>query len=105
MNPAFQYVTYALAFLASGAGVVGYFKANVSKSTIDLYKEDNEALRNRLNTLEEDKRATAAKIAALEDANKFLGQVVTQADNIAYVKSAVDKNTELLNRIAGAVGA
>lgn len=105
MSPVFQYVAYALAFIASGAGVVGYFKANVSKSTIDLYKEDNDALRTRLVTLEEDKKTTAAKLSALEDANKFLGQVVTQADNIAYVKAAVDKNTVLLNRIAGAVGA
>lgn len=105
MNPAFQYVAYTLAFIASGAGVVGYFKANVSKSTIDLYKEDNDALRSRLTTLEEDKVVANAKIEALGNANKFLGQVVTQADNIAYVKAAVDKNTVLLNRIAGAVGA
>lgn len=105
MTPVFQYITYATAFVASGAGVVGYFKANVSKSTIDLYKDDNDALRIRLTSLEEDKRTKDAKISALEDANKFLGQVVTQADNIAYVKTAVDKNTDLLNRIVAATGA
>lgn len=105
MNPIFQYVAWFTAFVASGAGVVGYFKANVSKSTIELYKEDNEALRLRLTTLESEKKEADARIAALENANKFLGSVVTQAEAIAYVKATVEKNTLLLEKIALAAGA
>jgi len=80
-----------MTLVAVAAGLVGYFRANLAKATIDLYKEDNTALRLRVETLEKQKQADDHRIAALEDANKFLSSVVTQADNIAYIKATLDK--------------
>jgi hypothetical protein len=87
-----------LTLVAAAGGTAGYFKANVAKSTIELYKEDNTALRLRLDTLEAEKAADHVRIDALENANKFLASVVTQAEQIAYVRNVVE-------RIAAKVGA
>jgi hypothetical protein len=87
-----------LAIVAAAAGVVGYFKANVAQSTIQLYKDDNEALRTRLKTLEEQRTDDAAKIKALELARDYLSNVVTQAAEIAAVRV-------LVQQIADKVGA
>lgn len=83
-----------LLVIAAAAGVVGYFKANLSQATILLYKEDNDALRARINTLESQKVLDDARIKALENANKYLGSVVTQAEQIAYVRTVVDRIAE-----------
>lgn len=90
MPPVVDYAGIVLLLIASAAGVIGYFKANVSKSTIDLYKEDNEALRARLLTLEEQGRQDRAEIDALKSAHKFLTGVVTQADAIAHLSRRIE---------------
>lgn len=92
-----QYAGIALALIASAAGAVGYFKANVSKSTIELYKDDNEALRLRLSTLETQIKADALEILALKSAQKYLSDVVTQAEAIQAMRNTLD-------RIAAKVG-
>ena len=84
--------------LAGLAGAVGYFKANVSKATIDLYKEDNNALRGRLDTVEAELKDVKAENQALHSAHQYLTSVITQADAIAALRSVVD-------RIAAKVGA
>lgn len=102
----------ALLIIAAGAGVVGYFRANLSKATIELYKDDNEALRSRVDTLEKQGALDRAQIKALGDANRFLGQVVTQAEAIAAVRAKVDelandkmvKLQKTVDRIAVKVG-
>lgn len=90
-------ISLAVLVVAAAAGVVGYFKANLSKATIELYKENNEALTARITTLESQRTEDAAKIKALENANKFLAAVVTQADQIAAL-------TALCTRIGEKVG-
>ena len=93
-----EYIGIAFLFFASGAGIIGYFKANVSKATIELYKEDNDALRARLQTLETQARTDQAEIKALKSAHAYLTSVVTQADAIAAMRA-------MLDRIAVKVGA
>lgn len=93
-----QIAGFVLLLAAAGAGVVGYFKANVAKSTIELYKNDNEALRARVSTFEADLRDANVKIGALETTNHFLISVITQADAIAKLQGTVE-------RIATKVGA
>lgn len=105
MNTILQFVGVALLLLASAAGVVGYFKANVSKSTIALYKEDNEALRTRLVTLEEQARHDASEIKALKSAQSFLTGVVTQAEAIAKNSATLAALALRVEDIAKAVGA
>ncbi len=94
----------ALLVIAAAAGVVGYFKANLSQATITLYKEDNEALRSRLATLEAQKVIDDARMLALENANKYLGSVVTQAEQVAAIRATVDRNSILIEKIAVKVG-
>lgn len=98
MANALQLAAVALLLVAASAGVVGYFRANVAKSTIELYKDDNGALRARLSTVEAELLGANAKITALETSNHYLISVVTQADAIAKVQKTVD-------RIATKVGA
>lgn len=86
-----QVVGGLLLIMAAATGVIGYFKANISKSTIELYKEDNEALRKRVLTLEEQVVSDNAKIKALENAQVYLASVVTQATAIAEMRIIVDK--------------
>lgn len=93
-----QAVGFVLAVIAGIGGVVGYFRANVSKATIELYKQDNEALRARLTTLEQQAAADRSEIVALKSARQYLASVVTQADNIAALREVAD-------RIAAKVGA
>ncbi len=90
-NNYIQIVVASALLIAAAAGVVGYFKANVSKSTIELYKDDNEALRTRLTTMEAELHEATTKINALENANHFLASVVTQADAIARLQASVDR--------------
>lgn len=97
-SPILQSAGIVLLLIASAAGVVGYFKANVSKSTIELYKEDNEALRLRLSSLEAQAKVDALEIKGLKNAHAYLLQVVTSAEAIAHVQATVDK-------IAAKVGA
>lgn len=87
-----------LTALAALAGGVGYFKAGVSKATIELYKEDNEALRARLTTLETQVESDQTKIKNLEDANRFLSSVVTQSAQIASLHQKVDR---ILSKVEG----
>lgn len=79
-----------MAVLLGLSGVIGYFRANVSKSTIELYKEDNEALRTRLGTVEGNLHEALVKIDALESARQYLTSIITQADAIARVQATVD---------------
>jgi len=93
-----QIIGGILVLVAAAAGIVGYFKANVSKSTIELYKEDNEALRTRLSTLEQESVKDKIEIAALKTAQAHLVAIITQAEQIAAIR-------EQLNKIAVKVGA
>lgn len=86
-----QAAGFILAIIAGFGGVVGYFRANVSKATIELYKQDNEALRARLSTLEDQARSDRAEIDALKSARTYLASVVTQADNIAALRARVEQ--------------
>ncbi len=97
MNP-LTWVGVVFTLIAAGTGTVGYFKANVSKSTIELYKEDNEALRTRLTTLEAQAESDKKEISLLQARQTQLTAIVTQAVAIKEMRDVVD-------RIAVKVGA
>ena len=98
MNAAALILPSVVAILTAAAGAVGFFKANVSKSTIALYREDNQALRARLSTLEAQVKEDAIRIEALEHTRAVLTGIVTQADAIADIR-------ETTKKIARTVGA
>jgi phage shock protein A len=75
--------------------VIAYMRTNIAKTTIDLYKETNQALQARVDQLEHDKvvldKAVAkaeGRIAQLEDEQQMLRDLATG-------RSAVDALTEL----------
>lgn len=98
MGSLLQIVPAVLLLVVAGASVVGYFRANVSKSTIELYKADNEALRARVLTLESQALHDSLQIRELKGSVDSLQAVVTQADAIASMRGVVE-------RIAVKVGA
>lgn len=89
MPDALQVIAGIIAIVSMVAGVVGYFKANVSKATIELYKEDNTALRLRIDTLEHTAIENAERIRVLEAARNTLLDVVTQAQAIAELHRVI----------------
>lgn len=89
MPDALQVIAGIIAIVSMVAGVVGYFKANVSKATIELYKEDNTALRLRIDTLEKTADQNAERIRVLEAARNTLLDVVTQAQAIAELHRVI----------------
>lgn len=93
-------VLTAVATIIGLAGLAGaaiaWGRVNLAKTTLDLYKADNEALHSRIDTLEAEKvtlqhdvAESAGKLATLESANRVLADQVTGA-------SAVAKLTEVL---------
>lgn len=91
MAPTVQIVATILLLVAAGASVVGYFRANVSKSTIELYKADNEALRARVLTLESQALHDSLQIRELKGSVSSLQAVVTQAEAIASMRAVVER--------------
>ena len=98
-------IFYVTSAIAGAAGVIGYFRANLSKATIDLYKTDNEALRLRIETLEQMHVEDQAKIKSLEESHQNLIQIVTQAEAIKQLRAQVDQVAQTTYRIAEKVGA
>lgn len=66
-----------LGLLVVAAVAVAYFRASYAKATIETLKEDNEALRNRVETLEEEDRTKQTKIEHLRQENEALRDLVT----------------------------
>lgn len=93
MDPS-QLVPVVLSVVIAAAGIAGYFKANVSKSTIALYRENNEALLERVSLLELKVKEDAIRIQALETARNTLINVITQAEAIARLTATVDRIAE-----------
>lgn len=79
-----------LAVLAGLALAVGYFRANLGKSTIDLYRQDNDALRARVKTQDEDLLAKDKRIAELEAQVKEKDQQIAHIRDIATGTTAID---------------
>lgn len=83
-----------LAGLAGAA--VAWGRVNLAKTTLDLYKADNDALRGRIETLESEKvqlqhgnAECAGKIATLESANRVLADQVTGASAVAKLTDTI----------------
>lgn len=76
-----------------------YFRTTMAKTTLDLYKADNDALRSRITTLESEKAdlqkevaQTTGRISSLETANKVLADQVTGASAVRELSGQMEKN-------------
>jgi hypothetical protein len=79
------------------AGVVGFILAvvrvNVSKTTTDLYRQDNDALRARMKTMEEDGKIKDTKLTTAEAA------LVEKGKEVVMLRDMVS-GTTAINRLA-----
>lgn len=95
-GPVLTAVATVLGIAGLAGAALAWGRVNLAKTTLDLYKSDNEALRSRIETLEAEKVTSQhevaeckGKIASLEAANRVLADQVTGA-------SAVAKLTDLI---------
>lgn len=83
---------------AGGAAVAFTFLRNVSRATLETYKEDNEALRHRVDTLEgelmEDRahvERLSAEVARLSADNELLRGIVPGTSAIEALDGKVER--------------
>lgn len=69
-----------LGIIALVAAAILVARSTLTRSTIDLYRQDNEALRGRIATLEDEKDAARDRIATLE------GKVAAQASEMTTLR-------------------
>jgi predicted phosphoribosyltransferase len=85
-------VGITIAVTAAVAFIVVYFRANLGKSTIDLYRQDNDALRARVKTQDED---LAAKDKAIAERDTKLAEKDAQIRHITDIATGATAITAL----------
>lgn len=87
-----NFVTLAVGVIALAAilgSALVWVRVNMAKTTIEIYKGENEALRTRQTSLESEVAACNGKIATLELANRVLADQVTGASAVAKLESTI----------------
>lgn len=94
-------IVVAVFTIALTAGGLAAFFRNMQKATLETYKEDNEALRHRVGTLEDQHRDDHARIGQLEKQvetltrdNELLRTIVPGTEAIAALSDLVVKQHE-----------
>lgn len=95
-GPVFTAVATVLGLAGLAGAAIAWGRVQLAKTTLDLYKADNEALRSRIDTLEGEKvelqhgvAEASGKIATLESANKVLADQVTGASAVAKLGETI----------------
>lgn len=80
-----QVVVAIIAILSALAFVITYLRSSVRTNTVELYRQDNDALRARVSTLEKSDHLKDVEIATLKGTVLVLTDTVTQEKAIAHL--------------------
>lgn len=95
-GPVLTAVATVLGLAGLAGAALAWGRVNLAKTTLDLYKSDNEALRSRIETLEAEKvtgqhdlAECKGRVATLESANRVLADQVTGASAVAKLGDTI----------------
>ena len=100
-------VATVVGLVAAGGGALAFLRVNMARGTLELYRQDNDALRGRVDTLEEElvvERAkgteSAGRLVALERERDVLRDLATGHSAVDALGEIVLRNhRELLERL------
>lgn len=81
-------VLAVLAFVAIAAGIYAALRVNLRRATVDIWREQAEALTARLETVEASDKECKAKLAAMAAANALLVDRIAGVEAIAALDAA-----------------
>jgi hypothetical protein len=87
-----EVIVALIALIAAAASAAAYFKAQLSRSTIEVLQQSNAALTERVSLLEDEGERNKIKIRALEDENHRLLDYVSGTEAIKELSSTVQAN-------------